>query len=409
MRQRIILLIFLITGIYNLNSQTINFGDTTVVSLITCEPGDALYAKFGHTAIRIRDTKGVDIVFNYGIFDFRTENFYWKFMRGHTDYLLGAYPTENFLQEYRERGSTVWEQELDLTQSEKRKLIELLTINYLPQNRMYRYNFVYDNCATRPYEMISKSLSGVLVGDNQVEEDSYRNMITTYLSDVPWAEVGVNLLFGVDADRNVGMQSSVFLPERLKDVMQRSRIMSLNNGLQERKIVKAVKMLVKGEPVTETASATSWIFHPFTLSLIWLITGVLLMIFKTNMDDIANKIFDTILYLITGLAGLLIFFFMFFSEHPITGNNLNILWLNPMNVMLALMLWKRSPRKFFFFYNVIYLLLIILYVVITLFISHGTITAIIPLQLLLFVRVIWREERLLHILFIPTDKGLQFR
>ncbi|MEA4985203.1 hypothetical protein SDC9_39174 [bioreactor metagenome] len=409
MRQRIILLIFLLTGIYNLNSQNINLGDSTVVSLITCEPGDALYAKFGHTAIRIHDTKGTDIVFNYGIFDFRTEHFYWKFMRGHTDYLLGVYPTENFLQEYEERGSTVWEQELDLTQSEKKKLIELLTINYLPQNRMYRYNFVYDNCATRPYEMISKSLSGVLVGDNQVEEDSYRNMITDYLSDVPWADVGVNLLFGVDADRNVGMQSSVFLPERLKDVMQRSKIMSLNNGLQERKIVKSVKMLVKGKPVTETVSTTSWIFHPFTVSLIWLIIGIILMIFKTNMDDIANKIFDTILYLITGLAGLLIFFFMFFSEHPITGNNLNILWLNPMNIMLALMLWKRSPRKFFFFYNVIYLLLIVLYVAITLFISHATLTSIIPLLVLVFVRVIWREERLLHILFIPTDKGLQFR
>ena len=168
-------------------------------------------------------------------------------------------------------------------------------------------------------------------------------------------------------------------------------------------------MLVKGEPVTETVSTTFWILHPFTISLIWLIIGIILMIFKTNMDDITNKIFDTILYLTTGLGGLLIFFFMFFSEHPITGNNLNILWLNPMNIMLALMLWKRSPRKFFFFYNVIYLLLIVLYVVITLFISHGTLTSIIPLLVLVLVRVIWREERLLHILFIPTDKGLQFR
>lgn len=408
MKQLFFLLVFLLTGIYNLSSQNINFGDSSVVSLITCEPGEALYAKFGHTAIRIRDTKGVDMVFNYGIFDFRTERFYWKFMRGHTDYLLGVYPTENFLQEYRERGSTVWEQELDLSQNEKRKLIELLTINYLPQNRMYRYNFVYDNCATRPYEVISKSLSGVIVVDKQQEEDSYRSMITGYLSDVPWAEVGINMLFGVDADRAVSMQAGVFLPIKLKDIMQRSKIMTLNNGLNERKIVKNVKMLVKGEP-TSDFSTTSWILHPFTISLIWLIIGIFLMVFKTNMDDIANKVFDTILYLVTGLGGLLIFFFMFFSEHPLTGNNLQILWLNPMNIMLALMLWKRSPRKFFFFYNVIYLLLIMLYVAVTLFISHATIVSIIPLLVLVLIRVIWREERLLHILFIPTDKGLQFR
>jgi hypothetical protein len=410
MRQQFLLLIFLLTGIYNLNSQTIDFGDSTVVSLITCEPGDALYAKFGHTAIRIRDEKGTDLVFNYGIFDFRTERFYWKFMRGQTDYMLGVYPTENFLQEYRERKSTVWEQELDLSQIEKRKLTELLNINYLPQNRMYRYNFIYDNCATRPYEIISKSLNGVLVADKYHEDDSYRNLITDYLTGKPWAEMGINLVFGVDADRAVSAQASVFLPLMLKDFLQRSKVMTLNNGLQERKIVKNNMMIVEGRKMSQIETPIStYIFHPFTVCFFWLIIGLILMIFKTNMDDIYNKVFDTLLYLITGLGGMLIFFFMFFSEHPITGNNLNILWLNPMNIMLSLMLWKRSPRKFFFFYNVIYLLLMILYVLVTVFISHSALTAFIPLQLLLFVRVIWREERLLHILFIPTDKGLQFR
>ena len=157
MRLYISLIVFLFMGVYGIKSQPIIFGDSTIVSLITCEPGDALYAKFGHTAIRIRDTKGLDLVYNYGIFDFRTENFYWKFMRGHTDYLLGVYPTEHFLQDYRERNSTVWEQELNMTGVEKRRLIELLNINYLPDNRMYRYNFVYDNCATRPYDILNKA------------------------------------------------------------------------------------------------------------------------------------------------------------------------------------------------------------------------------------------------------------
>ena len=123
MRLYISLIVFLFMGVYGIKSQPIIFGDSTIVSLITCEPGDALYAKFGHTAIRIRDTRGLDLVYNYGIFDFRTENFYWKFMRGHTDYLLGVYPTEHFLQDYRERNSTVWEQELNMTGVEDRKSV----------------------------------------------------------------------------------------------------------------------------------------------------------------------------------------------------------------------------------------------------------------------------------------------
>jgi len=409
MRQLIILLIFLLTGIYNLNSQTFKFSDPTIVSLITCEPGDALYAKFGHTAIRIKDAKGMDIVFNYGIFDFRTEQFYWKFMRGHTDYMLGVYPTTNFLQEYRERKSTVWEQELDLTQSEKSRLIELLNINYMPQNRMYRYNFVYDNCANRPYEIISKSLNGVVVGEMNLDDETYRTLINNYLEFNPWAKMGINLLFGVDADRNISSPvASVFLPEKLKDFIQSSKIISLNNGLQERKIVKSIKMIVEGRSKSDL-KMSSWIVHPFTISFVWLIVGVILMLYKKNLDAISNKVFDSILFLVTGLLGVVIFFFMFFSEHPLTGNNLNILWLNPMNIMLALMLWKRSPRKFFFFYNVIYLLMIMLYLVVTLLLTHSTITDFVPLLVLLFLRVLWREERLLHILFIPTEKGLRFR
>jgi len=107
-------LIVMFLASQQLNAQQINFGDSTVISLLTCEPGDEIYAKFGHTAIRIKDTEGQDLVYNYGIFDFRTENFYWKFLRGHTDYMLGVSRTEDFLNEYRSRNSIVWEQELNL-------------------------------------------------------------------------------------------------------------------------------------------------------------------------------------------------------------------------------------------------------------------------------------------------------
>ena len=407
MKQLILTFLFVLTTIFGVNSQTISYGDSTIVSLITCEPGDALYAKFGHTALRIRDTKGVDMVYNYGIFDFRTERFYWKFVRGKTDYLLGVYPTAFFLQEYIERNSRVLEQTLDLTRDEKNKLIELLNINNLPQNRLYRYNFVYDNCATRPYEMISRSLDGVLVGEQIQTDESFREMITNYLTDTPWTETGINLLFGLDADRKVNKQLRVFLPESLMDVMQKSKVINLKNGLQERRIVSDVKTLVESKPVP--AKKGLLIFHPFSISLIWFIIGAILILFKRNMDDISNKIFDTILYLVTGIGGLIIFFFMFFSEHPLVGKNLNILWLNPMNIMLAMMMWKRSPRKFLFFYNIIYLFLIMLYFAVTVFLTHSTIIEFIPLQALLFMRVVWREERLLHILFIPTDKGIQWR
>src|ERR1035437_5263742 len=124
--KKFIFLVILFFSILNLRAQQISFSDSTIISLITCSPGEEVYAKFGHTAIRINDIKnGNDFVFNYGIFSFDTENFYYKFIKGETDYQLGIYDTRYFLPEYAERNSIVWEQVLNMTPAEKKNLINL--------------------------------------------------------------------------------------------------------------------------------------------------------------------------------------------------------------------------------------------------------------------------------------------
>ena len=112
-------------------AQEMQFSDSAYISILTCSPGQEVYAKFGHSGIRINDpvTK-TDMVFNYGIFSFNTENFYYKFIKGETDYYLGVHPTDFFLAEYEERNSMVWEQVLDLSTTEKRKIIDTFCILY---------------------------------------------------------------------------------------------------------------------------------------------------------------------------------------------------------------------------------------------------------------------------------------
>ena len=109
--KRFSIIAILLLCILSSNAQQISFSDSAVISLITCSPGEEVYSKFGHTAIRINDAKsGNDLVFNYGIFSFETENFYYKFIKGETDYQLGIYDTRYFLPEYAQRNSMVWEQ-----------------------------------------------------------------------------------------------------------------------------------------------------------------------------------------------------------------------------------------------------------------------------------------------------------
>ena len=152
------------------------------ISLLTCSPGKVAYEKFGHTAIRIFDpAQVVDVVFNYGVFSFETNNFYYKFIKGETDYMLGAAQTADFLAAYALRNSSVTEQVLNLTQKEKEKLVEMLTVNYQPENRSYRYNFVYDNCSTRARDVIMNSIDGISVfSDKHVELKTYREYVEQY-------------------------------------------------------------------------------------------------------------------------------------------------------------------------------------------------------------------------------------
>ena len=137
--------------------------DSIRISLLTCASGEEIYSLFGHTAIRYENyTRGIDAVFNYGIFNFNAPNFILRFALGETDYQLGVTDYERFAAEYYYLERDVWQQELNLTVQEKGKLVMLLEENYRPENRIYRYNFFYDNCATRPRDLIEKSIDGTL-------------------------------------------------------------------------------------------------------------------------------------------------------------------------------------------------------------------------------------------------------
>ena len=96
---------------------------TIYIWLMTCEPGKALYEHYGHTAIRVLDTeRKLDVCFNYGTFSFNTDNFYYKFVRGETYYMLSVKPTDEFMYDYDEEGRAVYSQELNMPEWNKRQL-----------------------------------------------------------------------------------------------------------------------------------------------------------------------------------------------------------------------------------------------------------------------------------------------
>jgi hypothetical protein len=206
-------------------AQQLSFSDSSVISLITCSPGEEVYAKFGHTGIRIVDPQtSLDVIFNYGIFSFETENFYYKFIKGETDYYLGVSTTSLFLSEYKRRNSMVWEQIINLTPVEKRNLINALLENYQPENRKYRYNFIFDNCATRPRVKIINSIDGFVSFNETVSQKTFRQWVGDYVGEDTWVKFGIDMVFGMDADVEATQLESMFLPEILMNEFQSGKV-----------------------------------------------------------------------------------------------------------------------------------------------------------------------------------------
>lgn len=211
------------------STQAQTLSENARISLITCTPGEELYARYGHTAIRVCDeANDIDIIFNYGIFDFNTDHFYWKFVKGETWYELGAEPTWWFTQVYAQDNRPIYEQVLNLTPEERERLWQALVVNYQPQNRKYLYNFVFDNCATRPYVLLKRVLGDTIVsGYTGYTGITYRTFIRHYTGALSWENAGINLLFGPRADQPMNNEQRLFLPEELMLFLQHAH---LSNG-----------------------------------------------------------------------------------------------------------------------------------------------------------------------------------
>ena len=280
------------------------------VWLLTCAPGEELYERFGHTALCVYDPENrIDVVFNYGIFDFNVDHFYWKFIRGETWYELGDTPTRWFEAEYANANREIYVQELLLTPEEKETIWTALLENRKPENKKYLYNFVFDNCATRPYQLIVKACTDSIASDYVGYTDrSFRSFIRHYTGRYSWSNAGINLLFGPHADRPMTSEQRLFLPEELMLYMQQAfRVDESHKPL--------VGIAVLGSfvpPVTPWYA--SW---PFGLALYFLfVAGMSIYDRRRGKRSKWVEIFPAIPYV--GLLAI-VTFLTFFSCHPLVG------------------------------------------------------------------------------------------
>lgn len=303
--------------------------DSIEVSLLTCSPHEEIYSLYGHSALRWHDLHqegpraGEDLAFNWGIFNFDKPYFVARFVFGLTDYELGVIPYKAFCAYYEQWGSSVTEQVLNLTNEEKQKLKEALSNNLLPENRIYRYNFFYDNCSTRPRDIVERCINGKVEYAQRTDyTPSYREMVGYCTRNHPWATFGNDILLGIKADWDTDLRQQEFLPGNLLYDFDRAQIYS--DGTY-RQLVSERRMAVNpGVQIIEE----DFPLTPIQCALILLATTIGISIFDWKRKK-RSVWFDSILFLMQGLAGCVLFV-MLFSQHPTTSTNLQILLLNPL-------------------------------------------------------------------------------
>ena len=322
------LLIFITT----INTYSKEQSNDLQISLLTCSTGEEIYAAFGHNAVRVKDpANNSDIVFDYGVFNYQEPNFVWKFTRGNLKYQLTISDFNDFMDMYRRLNRGVVEEKLNLTEGEKHQFLAWMLDNYRPENRNYYYDFMFDNCSTRIRDLVdSLHTYNAAGGENFVPSVSFRDNLAKYFKHMPWYKFGTDLILGARVDQKMSFSEEMFLPDNLSANLRSYRRIDNNNEL-----LSTSKILVQNVPF----SIQTW--KKYLTPLNSFILMFLVLILLSWRKPALEKPFMTFIFILYGLTGLMLVFMWIGTSHYSSKENWNILWLNPLYVLLLTRNGKR--------------------------------------------------------------------
>ena len=314
-------------------------GATPRASLITCgQSGEFVFYLYGHTAIRITDPEtGLDKAYNYGYFSMEQKNFIPNFMIGKPMYMLGVTDFDSMVYDYAAQGRRVSEQQLNLRPDEVQALMDFLDWNALPENAEYRYNYFYDNCATRPRDLIERFTKGGLVYRvDPASLPTFREATRQCSKSAKWYTFGTDLCLGVKSDARMTVHDAAFVPELLEQSMD----------LAFRKDTGEPIVSQKEEIVPQTQLIEVPRFDGPLVTILALVAIYLICYFVVRrFTPVPWQVLRCGLYLLLGLAGIVLWFLSLFSAHPHTLLNANMVLMHPFWLILVVTMWQELRHR----------------------------------------------------------------
>ncbi|CAD0008449.1 MULTISPECIES: lipoprotein N-acyltransferase Lnb domain-containing protein [Flavobacterium] len=312
------------------------------VSVLTCGLGNESYSFFGHTAIRVADTaNNIDVVYNYGAFDFRTPNFVAKFAKGDLQYFVIAHSYADFINEYNYEKRSVFEQELLISQEAKQKLFDNLNTTLLSEDRYYTYKFIDKNCTSMVVDVINKTLKKDVITKKENTDKTYRSVLFPYFDGHFYEKLGTSIIFGTKVDQ---LSTKIFLPFELKNSLEKTTF-------ENHAFVSKSKTLLDFKKETPD----SWWNNVYSYIIL---LGFIVLINK--------KFIDKIYLFILSVMGIFFFSVGFYSFHQELAMNYNILLFSPF-LLILIILSAFKNKKWTYKFAVLHLVLLLIY---TLFIIN---------------------------------------
>jgi len=348
---------------------------TLQVSLLTAAPGEEVYQLEGHSALRFRSATA-DVVANWGIFDFDTPNFVYRFVKGETDYCVALIPFSYFIIEYSREHRRVTEQILNLSPQQASKLAALVIEAVQPEKRTYRYNYVLDNCATRPIEYIERAVGDSIhfhaPSTGISSSVTFRSEMRRFHRNYPWYQFGIDLALGPGIDYPITLRQSTFAPVTLEKLAATATI---GDSIP---LVRSTDILVQGDPDGAIKEPTPWYLTP--MSVCWAVAIIIaITVWRASKKHSMLRGITAIWFTIVGLAGCVVAFLVFISSHEASSPNWIILWVNPICFIVPLTIYIRKAAGLLRYYMIANIATIGAYLLAVIFGVQSPNAAFIPL------------------------------
>ncbi|SDD07712.1 DUF4105 domain-containing protein [Aquimonas voraii] len=311
------------------------------VGLVTMEPGEAYWARFGHNALLVDHGDGREPIFyNFGYFDFAQPGFLARFLRGDMRYLAVALPMSSDLGSYAAEGRGARLQWLRLEPEQAELLVAALAEHVRPENAEYRYDYFVSNCSTKVRDALDAALGGALKRqlDGRSMGITYRHEALRHGAGIPWLHLGMHLGLGPYADRPLSIWEQSFIPSRLAEALREVR-----TPAGEPLVMAERELLPHRGPVTP-ADPPRWLWLALALGV-----ALALPLARAARSRHGGALLFSV-WGFTGLIGLGLLLLWLGTAHESAWANRNLLLFNPLALLLlpsCLRLWRqrRSPRN----------------------------------------------------------------